>query len=211
MMSRNIVKHSFNANGNRSNLVKNRVFEAQATAQKIVAEARASALEIKTVATREAEILRQEAYAAGKAEAAGEFAEIIARTYEKRENALYQVEQDVLKLSVKLAEKIIGREIKSNKQTIADTVATAMRNVRQQERLIIRVNPADFPNVEEFKATLIHSGRFEFLDFEPDPKISSGGCVIESEVGTVDARLETQLKILERTLLRQSERDATER
>lgn len=211
MMPRNIVKHSINENGNRSNLIKNRVFEAQTTAQRILSETRQKAAEIIAHAANKAEILRQEAYTAGKAEAAAEFAEVVASAYEKRETVLYEVEQDVLKLSIKLAEKIIGREIKSDKQTIADTVATAMRNVRQQERLIIRVNPTDFPDVQEFKAQLSHSGRCKFLDFEPDPKIPSGGCIIESEVGTVDARLETQLKILERTLLRQAERDAAER
>jgi type III secretion protein L len=211
MVTRNIVKHSADENAARSNLVKNRIFEAQATAQKILQDAEKRAAEIVVDAGQEAQILRVEAYAAGKAEAAAEFTETIAAAYEMRETALHEVEQDVLKLSVKLAEKIIGREIKSDKQTIADTVATAMRNVRQQERLIIRVNPADFPNVQEFKAQLSHSGRCKFLDFEPDPKIPSGGCVIESEVGTVDARLETQLKILERTLLRQAERDAAER
>ncbi|MEP6923850.1 MAG: type III secretion system stator protein SctL [Pyrinomonadaceae bacterium] len=211
MMPKNIIKQTLNGHSIRSNLVKNRVFEAQAEAREIIAKANETSTEIINTATREAEILREEAYAAGKAEAATEFTETIAAAYEMRETALREVEQDVLKLSIKLAEKIIGREIKSDKQTIADTVATAMRNVRQQERLIIRVNPLDFPNIQEFKNTLSHSGRAQFLDIEPDPKITSGGCIIESEVGTVDARLETQLKILERTLLRQSEHDATER
>jgi type III secretion protein L len=211
MMPRNIIKHSANENGSRSNLVKNRIFEAQATARIILHDAERKAAAMIDKAAHESEVLRQEAYAAGKAQAATEFTEVIAAAYELRETALHEVEQDVLKLSIKLAEKIIGREIKSDKQTIADTVATAMRNVRQQERLIIRVNPADFTNIQEFKAQLSHSGRCKFLDFEPDPKIPSGGCIIESEVGTVDARLETQLKILERTLLRQAESDAAER
>lgn len=210
-MSQNIVKHSINSYGNRSNLVKNRVFEAQAGAQKILAEAAEKNAQIIADARREAEKLRTEAYAAGKDAAAAEFAQIILDASEKRETALREVELDVLKLSIKLAEKIIGREIKSDRQTIADTVATAMRNVRQQERLIIRVNPVDFPSIQEFKNTLSHSGRAQYLDIEADPKITSGGCIIESEVGTVDARLETQLKILERTLLRQSEQDTSER
>lgn len=210
-MSQNIVKQSSSNNENRSNLVKNRVFEAQAAAQKIVAEAEAKAAEIIALATLKAEFLSDDAYNTGKENASSEFAEVILAAYQKRDLALRQVEGDVLRLSIKLAEKIIGREIKSDKQTIADTVATAMRNVRQQERLIIRVNPLDFPSIQEFKSTLSHAGRAQFLDIEPDPKITSGGCIIESEVGTVDARLETQLKILERTLLRQSEQDTSER
>jgi type III secretion protein L len=45
------------------------------------------------------------------------------------------------------------------------------------------------------------------VDIVPDPKVASGGCIIESEVGTVDARLETQLRALEKALLGQTERD----
>lgn len=205
-MPRNIVKNYANGTTtSRTNLVKNRVFEAQTEARNIVADAEAKSAQIIADAHRQADELRETAYREGREQAVAEFTETIAAALERRETAVREVEQDVLKLSVKLAEKIIGREIKTDKKTVADIVATALRNVRHREQLIIRVNPADFPQLEEIKSTFSHTGRAEYLDFEPDPKIASGGCLIESEVGTVDARLETQLKILERALLRQSE------
>lgn len=191
----------------RQNLVKQKIGEARREAVQIVEDANAAAGETAARAEREARELRREALEQGREQSASEFVETLANAYHKRDQTLRDIEPEVLKLAVKIAEKIIGRELQTDRKAIADTVAAALRNVRQQERLIIRVNPGDLATVEEFKSSLNHAGRATFLDFEPDPKISSGGCIIESEVGTVDARLETQLKILERALLRQAETD----
>lgn len=212
-MSRNIVKNSVNKTFgavNSTNLLKNRVLESRELANKIIIAAETERNEITSEAQRAAAELRETSYNEGHAKAASEFTEIIAAAYEKRESVLHEVERDVLKLSIKLAEKIIGRELQTDKKTLADIVATALRNVRQQERLIVRINPSDLAQIQEFKAFINQAGRAQFIDFEPDPKVNSGGCIIESEVGTVDARLETQLKILERTLLRQADDNAEE-
>nr|MDQ3806425.1 FliH/SctL family protein [Acidobacteriota bacterium] len=67
--------------------------------------------------------------------------------------------------------------------------------------LTVRVNPADLPAVEAHRARLDPAGRARFLDLVADPRVGPGGCVIESESGTVDAQLQTQLRVLERALL----------
>jgi type III secretion protein L len=207
-MPSNIVKNFTNGTKlSRTNLVKNRIFEADTNARRIVAAAEEKAAQIISEAQNDAEKMREDAYRYGKERAAAEFTEIIAAAMQKRETMERELEKELLQLSVKLAEKIIGREINGSKKTIVDIVSNALRNVRQQQQLIIRVNPTDLPQLEDAKSSFTHSGRAEFLYFEPDPKVSAGGCVIESEVGTVDARLETQLKILERALLRQADVD----
>jgi type III secretion protein L len=188
----------------RRNLVKHKTFEAQAEAARVLAEAAKKAEEIRTEAERAAEDLRAQAYVEGKEKAALEFSEIIVAAHEKRERVIAEIEHDVLRLSIKLAEKIIGREMETNRETVVDIVSAALRHMRQQERLIVRVNQNDFAQLNELKSQLAHAGRANFLDLEPDPKVSPGGCIIESEVGTVDAQLETQLKILERVLLGQA-------
>lgn len=206
-MSSNIIK-AYTLDrvvSSRRNLVKQKVGEARREAVQIVEDANLIASETAARAELEAAQLRREALEQGREQSASEFNETLANAYQKRDATLRDIEPEVLKLAVKIAEKIIGRELQTDRKAIADMVAAALRNVRQQERLIIRVNPSDLATVEEFKSSLNHAGRATFLDFEPDPKIQSGGCIIESEVGTVDARLETQLKILERALLRQAE------
>ena len=107
----------------------------------------------------------------------------------------------MLRLAVKLAEKIIGREIERRDETLAEIVAAALRHARQQETLTVRVNPADLAAVEAHRDRLNPSSRTRFLDIMADPRVRRGGCLIESEAGTVDAQLDTQLRVLEQALL----------
>ena len=65
----------------------------------------------------------------------------------------------------------------------------------------MRVNPADLPAVQAHRDRFDSVARARYIDLVPDPRISIGGCIIESEAGTIDATLATQLRVLERALL----------
>jgi type III secretion protein L len=186
-------------------VLKNQIVFAREEAARILEEAEEFAAEIRREAREDAENLCAEAYRDGVEKAVAEFEQNLLDVREIRERVWRETEQDLLRLAVRLTEKILGREIKSDKTAVADVVATALQNARQQEKLTVRVNPADLPTVEKEVENLARTGRVQFMDFIADPRVSEGGCLIESEVGTIDARLETQLRVLERALLSQSE------
>ncbi len=193
-----------------SNVVKNQIVNARETAAQIVADAEYYAENLRREAENEAANLRSEAYRAGTDQALSEFELNLIEIREIREKVWRDTEQDLLRLSVRLAEKILGREIRNDDHAIASIVSTALQNARGLEKLTIRVNPHDLPVVEQELENFKTSGRRAFLNFAADPRVSSGGCLIESEVGTIDAQLETQLRVLERALLAQSEGEANE-
>ena len=186
-------------------VLKNQIVFAREEAARILEEAEEFAAEIRLEAKEDAENLRAEAYRDGVEKAVTEFEQNLLEVREIRERVWRETEQDLLRLSIRLTEKILGRELKSDKKAVADIVATALQNARQQEKLTVRVNPVDLPIVEKEIENLTRTGRVRFMDFVADPRVSEGGCLIESEVGTIDARLETQLRVLERALLSQSE------
>ncbi len=186
-------------------VLKNQIVSARAEAARILEEAEDFAAEIRAQAQKDAENLLAEAYLSGTEKAVAEFEKNLLDVREIRERVWRETEQDLLRLAIRLTEKILGREIKTDKTAVADVVATALQNARQQEKLTVRVNPADLPVVEKEVENLTRTGRVRFMDFVADPRVSEGGCLIESEVGTIDARLETQLRVLERALLSQSE------
>lgn len=186
-------------------VLKNQIIFAREEAARILEEAEEFAAEIRLEAKEDAENLRAEAYRSGVEKAVTEFEQNLLEIREIRERVWRETEQDLLRLSIRLTEKILGRELKSDKKAVADIVAAALQNARQQEKLTVRVNPADLPVVEKEIENLTRTGRVRFMDFVADPRVSEGGCLIESEVGTIDARLETQLRVLERALLSQSE------
>ncbi|HYN85487.1 MAG TPA: type III secretion system stator protein SctL [Pyrinomonadaceae bacterium] len=182
-------------------VVKRPVVEARAEARRLLAEAEAEARELRETAERVARELREAAYEEGREAALLEFNQLLLDARERRDSAFQTAERDLLRLAVKLAEKIIGREVERDSGALADIVSTALRHARQSESLTVRVNPSDMPTVEAHRARLDPAGRARFVDLVPDPRVRPGGCVIESESGTVDAQLDTQLRVLERALL----------
>ncbi len=189
----------------KKNVIKNQVLRARAEAEKIVNQAEQYAQKLRETAEVQSANRLKEAFSQGTEEALLEFEQNLLASKEIRDKVLRDVEKDVLKLAVRLAEKIIGKELDENDKTVNDIVSTALQNARQKERVTIRVNPADLTavqsNGEKFKA----SAQAKFIDFAADPRVERGGCLIESEVGTVDARLETQFRVLKRALLAQAD------
>lgn len=191
--------------GVKQKVIKNQIVSANKEAARILEEAEEFAAEIRREAQTEAENLKAEAHREGTENALTEFEGHLIETREIREKVWRETEKDLLRLAVRLAEKIVGREIKKDDKTIIDIISTALQNARQQEKLTVRVNPKDLPTVEREAEKFALGGRVQFIDFVADPRVASSGCLIESEVGTIDARLETQLRVLERALLSQSE------
>jgi type III secretion protein L len=185
-------------------LLKNQILKAEAEAHEILHEARTTAAEIINSAEQSAENIRRESYEKGREECETEMVENVLAIKEERARNLAGLEQEVLRLAVKIAEKIIGEEIKNDETTRGEIVLNALRHARQQEMLTVRVNHADLPLLETMREKIDSFGRAKYIDFVADQAIKSGGCIIESASGTIDARLETQLKILEKALLAQA-------
>lgn len=188
-------------------VVKRPVVEARAEARRIIAAAEQEAAALRASAEAAALELRDAAYHEGLEAALAELNEHLLDARERRDTALAEAERDLLRLAVKLAEKIIGREIAQDNATLAEIVAAALRNARQHEMLTVRVNPSDLHAVQAHRARLDPTGRARFLDLVADPRVAHGGCVIESESGTIDAQLAVQLGVLERALLARADGD----
>jgi type III secretion protein L len=205
-MSRNVIKGAATnlAPGATGSVVKRAVVESRAEARRILAEAEQEAAALRANAENAARELREAAYQEGREAAMLEITQLLLDIRQRRETVLAEVEEDVLRLSVKLAEKIIGREIEQRDATLADIVSTALRHARQQEMLVVRVNPADLAAIQAQRESIDSAARARFLDIIADPRVGRGGCLIESESGTVDAQLSTQLRVLERALLAQA-------
>jgi type III secretion protein L len=203
-----IIKSTATNTSPAGSITKRHIVDARAEARLIIAAAEEDAAAIRERAETSARESREAAYREGSETALGEWNTLLLETRDRRDQALASVERDLLRLAVKIAEKIIGREIKGDRQAIVDIVANALRHARRNEMITVRVNPADLPVIEEHGQRLDRPGREQFLDIVPDPRVAAGGCVIESESGAIDAQLETQLRVLERALLTRATDDA---
>lgn len=182
-------------------VIKKQVADAEEKARVIRQKTEEAADSLIAAAESAAEQIRADAYRAGRSEAESELLENLLSIKEQRARVLSTVEAEIIKLAVKIAEKIIGGDIKQDEATRAEIVLHALRQTRQQEMLTVRVNANDLPLIEQMREKIDNYGRAKFIDFIADQAVAGGGCIIESSSGTIDARVETQLRILENTLV----------
>jgi type III secretion protein L len=184
-------------------VLKREVYEASREARDVVALAQEKAKHIIEDAEAECDAIRQRAREEGIAKGLSEWNEILARANERAEELEKNWEESMLRLSVRVAEKIIGHELQLHPETIVSIVHEVLRGARPGKHLTIQVNDADAQQVrtriDRLKESLSASTEIQIVGSAAVPH---GGCTVESELGIIDARLETQLKCLEDVLVR---------
>jgi type III secretion protein L len=108
------------------------------------------------------------------------------------------IQKKILPLSLKAARKIIGEELRLHPDRIVDIVLTSLKPVTQHRKIVIYVNKADLQMLEESKSKLKKIfEHLESLSIQERSDIESGGCMIETEAGIINAQLENQWRALE--------------
>lgn len=184
-------------------VLKREVYEATREARDVVALAREKARHIIEDAEAECDSIRQRAREDGIAKGLAEWNEILARANQRAEQLEKTWEETMLRLSVRVAEKIIGQEVQLRPETIVSIVHEVLRGARPGKQLTIQVNEADVQQartrIDRLKESLSASAEIQIVG---SATVARGGCMVESELGIIDARLETQLKSLEDVLVR---------
>ena len=141
---------------------------------------------------------REEGYRDGVEEGRLEHAEKVMETVLSSVEYIEGIEATLVNVVAVAVRKVIGDE----NERIVRIVRNALVTVRNQQHVTIRVAPADEKAVREGLASMLASvpGGASFLDVVPDARLERGACLLESELGVVDASLETQLKALENAL-----------
>jgi flagellar assembly protein FliH len=112
-------------------------------------------------------------------------------------SALYsEVEREVVRLAIEVARKIVHREIQVDRDIIQTLVHVALAHVAEKAPVTVHVNPVDYSYISERQTELSHAeGRS--LALMADKSIDRGGCLIETDCGDIDARLEEKFREVE--------------
>jgi type III secretion system HrpE/YscL family protein len=186
-------------------VLKREVYEATREASDVVALAQEKARQIIEEALREQDSIRERARQEGNAQGLAEWNRVLTEANQRADELTNSWEETMLRLSVRVAEKIIGEQLRVHPETIVEIIREVIKNIRPGKRLTIQVNQADAQQararIDRIKDGLSTSSEIEIV---ASGSVSPGGCLIESELGIIDARLETQLKCLEEALVRGS-------
>lgn len=150
-----------------------------------------------TVAT-ECEQLKELAEKAGFEEGLKQWNEQIALQKNETTKVRQELESSIVPIALTAVKKIIGKEIELKPEIIVDIVATALKTVTHHRRITIYVNQDGLEYVEaqkpRLKALFEH---LESLSIAVRDDVETGGCIIETEAGIINAQLENQLLALE--------------
>jgi len=119
---------------------------------------------------------------------------IIEAVREDRDRFLRSAEPELVRLALGASERIVHHEISQNDQFVVETVRSALTRVLARNDITIRVNPEDMAVMREYRERLLAAGDFEHLRLIEDQRIDRGGALLESDSGTIDAKITTQLR-----------------
>lgn len=165
-------------------------------ADALLADARAQAQAIVAAAQDALEQERQRGYAEGQAEARMEQAEKMMDTVSRTIDYFAQVEQEMVALVMGAVRKIIDGF--DDEERVLAVVKNALSVVRNQKQMTLRLHPEQIETVRERVNDLLAAyPGVGYLDILPDGRLPRDACILESEIGMVEASIEGQLAALQ--------------
>jgi flagellar assembly protein FliH len=127
------------------------------------------------------------------------YAEAVLEIGKLKKQLYHQVEREVVKLAVEVAKKIVHREIQVDPEIIQTLVKVALGHVAEKSAVTVHLHPVDYNYILEHRSEL-SSGPDEGREVVllADKSIERGGCLIQTECGDIDARIEEEFREVER-------------
>ena len=157
------------------------------------------------------EIAFQSGYEEGKEAAAEEMRKILAlhQALEKglqklvslKDAILNKAEDDIIRLVIAIAKKLVCRELRQHPDVIASVVKEAIKSARTGEEVTIRIHPDNYATLEQYMGELNQSlgdiGKDNAnIRIEEAPELTPGGCVVETDTNLIDMSLEERMESL---------------
>ena len=180
--------------------------EARSEAEKLVLEARATKEEITNSAYKEGrDSGHEEGYKEGRAEAQRLIDRLhlmIEKIMDKRVQILSETEQQIVNLVLLMTRKIVKVISENQRNVVMTNIVQALRKVKGRGDVLIRVNMAELALTSEHtKEFLSAAENVKNITIVEDSSVEKGGCIIETDFGSIDARISSQLAELEQKIL----------
>ncbi len=130
------------------------------------------------------------------------FAVVVGHIEKMKENMMNFNEAHLIKLMFHMASRIAHTHLENNNPLIVDIIKNSVSLAQDEEEVVVRVSNEQFNFLEQLKTET--NREYDFLKkvkLEPSDEVASGGCIIETNYGEVDARIEQRTKQLWEGLL----------
>lgn len=207
----------------------NRLLEqAAAEAARIEQQARADAEALIEAARRQAQALgaeeqrrteqlrsqvlaqaRQEGLAQGFQQAAAAAQTILEHLRSLAQEAqlclqetIFASEPELVRLALHIADRIIDAQIDADSELVRRVVRQSLEQAGDRESITLLVNPEDFERIQSYVPDLQDSfPDIEAISVQPDARVDPGGCMVQTRLGVIDARIARQKALLRQAVL----------
>ena len=175
---------------------------AESRAEERASEAKRKVDDIRKKATEQGKSDgRAEGYRQGEAELkrlVDRLHSIINATIEKRSGIIEESETQLIDLVLLVAKKVVKVISESQKNVVVNNVLEALKKLKNKCDVTIRVSLSDLEltteHTEDFVKMVENVTSVTIME---DSSVGSGGCVIETDFGHIDARISSQLHEIE--------------
>jgi len=174
-------------------------------AEKMIKEAELKVSEIEHEAYKRGyDAGREEGYKEGQAEVMrliDRLGTIVSTAVDIRDDIIRSSEKLMTEMILMIARKVIKDEIVERREVVINHIKEALQRVKDRDRIDIRVNFADLDMTTAHKDELIKMMEsLKKVNIYEDSRVERGGCIIETDVGAIDARISTQLEAIEEAI-----------
>jgi len=190
---------------------------AREEAEKIISDAKNKSQEIEAEIRRNFEDERKKALEQGREEGRSEgYTEgkteverlvqrtqlVLERAQDKRGEILTETEREIINLILLISRKVVKVISENQREVVVSNVIQALRKVRDKGNITIRVNLADLKLATDHKKDFIKMLEgVKTIQVVEDSSVDTGGCIVETDFGEIDARIASQLAELEAKIL----------
>ncbi len=182
----------------REKEIRNKEEEARA----LIERANREAEDIRDAARKQGQNLGyQDGFDEGKAEAVRlveRLKMIMEAAIDKREEIISSAEEQIIRIILLIGRKVVKHITDKDEQVVIANIKSALQKVQGKEVIIVKVNSKDLEITTEHKEEFI--GMIEGLKnikVLEDSRVDRGGCIIETDFGSIDGRISTQLEEME--------------
>lgn len=140
----------------------------------------------------------EEGYNLGKEEAnkiIREALEIKEEYSERKKNLLKDLEKDIIELVTVVYERLIDKKTEEDDELILSLVLKGIENLDLNHKLTIITSRDDYDVVEMSRDFILaKSNMISELNIKYDSNLKKGDCILETDQGSIDVSLDTQMK-----------------
>jgi flagellar biosynthesis/type III secretory pathway protein FliH len=118
----------------------------------------------------------------------------------ERHKLMESAEPELVRLAIGIAERVLHQQIALDRGVVVEMAKVAIARLVDKESITVRVNPGDLERMKEHRDELLDSGELKNFRVVEDQRVDRGGVLVETDGGTIDARIGTQLNEAKRVL-----------